>query len=418
MVVAMTVAATPPGADLRDGPLSGIRVLDMGLSWAGPFAGMILADLGAEVIKLETGLRIDLLRMSGAYTDGVRDVERSGFYGACNRGKKSVTLNLKAERARELVRDLAAVSDIVIENFAPRVLPSLGLDFASLTRRNPRLIMVSMSGFGGTGPERAYISYGDHLNMASGFAACTGDPDDLYTKIGTFYGDPVAGMLAAMGILAALEDRDREVPGGQWLDLGQLEGLVSLLPVPMLRTSLGAPPPRSVGRSEAMAPRGFFRCLGADRWAAIAVRGDDEWRRFRGLLAADGIGLPEAATLAERKAAEAEIEQAVGQWCATRSPWQVTAACQGIGVAALPVMDSADLLRDVHLHQRGHLQWIDRPVTGPGPIPGVVFRLSGGAARVRSYAPLLGEHNEEIFQGLLGLSAEEFGALVAEGVIK
>jgi crotonobetainyl-CoA:carnitine CoA-transferase CaiB-like acyl-CoA transferase len=418
VVVAMTAVSGPPGSDLRDGPLSGIRVLDLGISWAGPFAGMILADLGAEVIKLETQLRIDILRWSGAFADGVRDWERSGYYGACNRGKKSVTLNLKTERARELVRDLAAVSDVVIENFAPRVLPSLGLDFASLTRRNPRLIMASMSGFGSTGPERGYISYGDHLNMASGFGACTGDPDDAYTKIGTFYGDPVAGMLAAMGILAALEARDRGASGGQWLDIGQLEDLVSLLAVPLLLTSLGEAPQRSAARSPAMAPRGFFRCLGSDRWVAIAVRGDGEWRRFRGLLADDGIDLPEARTLAERKAVEAEIEHAVGQWCSARSPRQITAACQDIGIAALPVMDSADLLRDVHLHQRDHLQWIDRPITGPGPIPGVVFRLSGGAARVRSYAPLLGEHNEEIFQGMLGLSAGEFDALVAEGVIR
>jgi crotonobetainyl-CoA:carnitine CoA-transferase CaiB-like acyl-CoA transferase len=417
VVVAMTAVAIPPGSDLRDGPLSGVRVLDLGISWAGPFAGMILTDLGAEVIKVETRTRIDILRWSGAFTDGVRDWERSGYYGACNRGKKSVTLNFKAERARELVRDLAAISDVVIENFAPRVLPSLGLDFASLSQRNPKLVMVSMSGFGATGPERGYVSYGDHLNMASGFAALTGDPDDLYTKIGTFYGDPVGGLLAAMGILAALAARDGGAPGGQWLDLGQLEGLVSLLGVPILRASLGAAPRPSVARSEAMAPRGFFRCLGADRWVAIAVRDDDEWHRFRGLLAADGAGLPEAATLAERKAAEAPIEQAVGQWCSARSPWQVTAACQGIGVAALPVMDSADLLRDVHLHERDHLQWVDRPVTGPGPIPGVVFRLSGGASRVRSYAPLMGEHNQEVFQGLLGLPAEEFDALVSAGVI-
>jgi crotonobetainyl-CoA:carnitine CoA-transferase CaiB-like acyl-CoA transferase len=379
---------------------------------------MILADLGAEVIKVETRTRIDILRWSGAFTDGVRDWERSGYYGACNRGKKSVTLNFKTERAKELLRDLAAVSDVVIENFAPRVLPSLGLDFASLIQRNPRLVMVSMSGFGSTGPERDYVSYGDHLNMASGFAALTGDPDDLFTKMGTFYGDPVGGMLAAMGILAALEARDRGVRGGQWLDLGQLEGLVSLLAVPMLRTSLGAPPRPSVARSEAMAPRGFYPCLGADRWVAIAVRDDEEWRRFRGLVAADGTDLPEATTLAERETAEAQIEHAIGQWTAARSPWQVTAACQGAGIAALPVMDSADLLRDVHLHEREHLQWVDRPITGPGPIPGVVFRLSGGGARVRSYAPLMGEHNQEVFQGLLGLSGQELDALVAAGVIE
>jgi crotonobetainyl-CoA:carnitine CoA-transferase CaiB-like acyl-CoA transferase len=400
-----------------DGPLAGVRVLDMGISWAGPYAGMILADLGAEVIKLESTARIDILRWSGSFADGVRDPERSGYYGACNRGKKSITLNLKSERARELVRDLAAVSDVVIENFAPRVLPGLGLDFAVLAERNPQLVMASMSGFGSTGPERSYVSYGDHLTMASGFGASTGDPEDPYTKIGTFYGDPVGGMLAAMGILAALEARDREGSGGRWLDLAQLEGLVSLLAVPLLRTSIGEPTERSAQRSPAMAPHGFYRCLGADRWVALAVRTDEEWRALRELLAGDGVDLPAGTTLADRKTAAAEVERVVGEWTATRSPWQVTAACQRLGIAAMPVLDSADLLRDVHLHERGHLQWLDRPITGPGPIPGVVFRLSGGASRVRSYAPLMGEHNEEIFLGLLGLPRDEFDDLVATGVI-
>lgn len=413
----MTTAFPTAGDALRDGPLAGVRVLDMGISWAGPYAGMILADLGAEVIKLESTARIDILRWSGSFADGVRDWERSGYYGACNRGKKSITLNLKAERARDLVRDLAAVSDVVIENFAPRVLPGLGLDFPNLARRNPDLIMASMSGFGSTGPEKSYVSYGDHLTMASGFAACTGDPDDPYTKIGTFYGDPVGGMFAAMGILAALEERDRGARGGQWLDLAQLEGLVSLLAAPLLRASLGAPGDRSAQHSAAMAPHAFYRCLGQDRWVAVAVRGDEEWHRFRALLVGDGIDLPEAPTLPERKAAEADIDRAVGEWTAALSPWQVTTACQQSGVAAMPVLDSADLLRDVHLHERGHLRWVDRPITGPGPIPGVVFRLSGGASRVRSYAPLMGEHNEEIFLGLLGLPRDEFDELVTTGVI-
>jgi crotonobetainyl-CoA:carnitine CoA-transferase CaiB-like acyl-CoA transferase len=276
--------------------------------------------------------------------------------------------------------------------------------------------MASMSGFGSTGPEKTYVSYGDHLTMASGLAASTGDPDDPYTKIGTFYGDPVGGMFAAMGILAALDERDRGA-GGRWLDLAQLEGLVSLLAAPLLRTSLGAAPERSAHHSPAMSPHGFYRCLGADRWVAIAVRSDEEWVRFRELLAGEGTDLPEVATLADRKAVEADLDRGVGRWTVERSPWQVTAACQARGIAAIPVLDPADLLRDVHLHERGHLQWIDRPLTGPGPIPGVVFRLSGGASRVRSYAPLLGEHNEEIFVDLLGLTRQEFDDLVATGVI-
>ena len=159
------------------GLLEGIRVLDMGWSWAGPYAGMILADLGAEVIKLESVHRIDILRWSGAFADGVRHYERSGYYTACNRGKKSVTVNLKNPNGRELVLRLVEHCDGVIENFAPRVLPGLGLGPDVLLERNPGAVIISMSGFGASGPERDQVSYGDHLLHASGFASITGSPD-------------------------------------------------------------------------------------------------------------------------------------------------------------------------------------------------------------------------------------------------
>jgi crotonobetainyl-CoA:carnitine CoA-transferase CaiB-like acyl-CoA transferase len=168
--------------------------VDLGLSWAGPFAGMMLADLGADVIKIESHHHIDILRWSGAFVDGLRDFERSGYYLACNRGKRSVTLNLKTERGRELLLDLIERADVIIENFAPRVMSGLGLAPDVLLARQPDLVILSLSGYGATGPDAGRVAYGDHLLHESGLAAVTGHPDDPPTKIATFYGDPVAGL--------------------------------------------------------------------------------------------------------------------------------------------------------------------------------------------------------------------------------
>jgi crotonobetainyl-CoA:carnitine CoA-transferase CaiB-like acyl-CoA transferase len=397
-------------------PFTGVRVLDLGSSWAGPFASMVLADLGADVIKLESVTKLDILRWSGSFADGVRDYEYSGYYAACNRGKRSITLNLKHARARELVLDLAAVSDVVVENFAPRVLPGLGLDYPALRARNPDLVMVSMSGYGATGPSRDWVSYGDHLMQASGFAAQTGHPEDPPTMVGTFYGDPVGGLYAALGVAAALAARDRGA-GGCWLDLSQLEALTSLMPVELLQADLGLPPARRGEGSAFQAPQGFYACRGDDAWVALAVRTDEEWARLRALLRSDGIMVASLETVAERLAAAADLDRALGGWTATRAPWQATMACQAIGVPAHPVHSAPGQLRDDHLAERGFFRWVHRPVTGPAPIPGVTIRMAGGRSAVRGYAPLLGEHNEEVLIGLLGLPREEFDGLRAAGVI-
>lgn len=400
----------------RKGPLADLRVLDLGLSWAGPYAGMVLADLGADVIKVESAKKLEILRWSGAFAEGVRNPERSGFYTACNWGKRSITLNFKEERARELLLELVETSDVLIENFAPRVLPGLGLGYEQLRQRNENLIMVSVSGYGATGPQRDHVSYGDHVLQASGFAQQTGLEQDPPTMIGTYYGDPVGGMYAALGILAAVAERDGGA-GARWLDLSQVEGLVSLLPTELLRGNAGVPAPRSAARSETFAPQGFFRCTGPDSWVAIMARDDTEWAELRGLVRAGGITVADHDSIVEGRAHADEIDAAVGQWTNDKSPSEGTRASQDAGVPAHPVLDAPGMLRDMQLADRGFFSWVDRPVSGPGPIPGVTLRIAGDGSRVRGYAPLLGDHNEEIFTGLLGLPNDEFGRLVKEGVI-
>ena len=190
------------------GPLEGTRVLDFGWTWAAPYCGMILTDLGADVIKVETSRRLDMLRFSGACADGVHDSERSGWYSATNRGKRSITIDMKHPEGRRLVIDLVAISDAAIENFSPGVLDRLGLGWEDLSAVNPAIVLLSLSAYGATGPEHEYVAYGDHLGYASGFASVIGHPDDGPTPINTFYGDPVAGMYGALAVVAALEERE------------------------------------------------------------------------------------------------------------------------------------------------------------------------------------------------------------------
>jgi crotonobetainyl-CoA:carnitine CoA-transferase CaiB-like acyl-CoA transferase len=402
-------------ADSRRGPLAGIRVLDMGWSWSAPFAGMVLADLGAEVIKLESARRIDILRWSGAFADGVRSFERSGYYLACNRGKLSATLNLKDVRGTQLALRLIERSDVVLENFAPRVLPGLGLGPEVMLEHNPGLVMVSLSGYGADGPWSSHISYGDHLLHASGFSSLTGAPEDRYTKLGTFYGDPVGGLYATLAVLAGLRLRERS-GRGMWFDLSQLEGLISMLPSAVIAASGGNPPRRTPDKSASMCPHGFYRCLGDDTWIALAAADDDQWVTLRSMISPYGADIPPLNTLGQRHDNEARVDAFVSSWTARRSPWEVTWACQRAGIAAYPVQSTARMMWDDHLAAREFFSWVHRPVTGPSPLTGTVFKVGDGA-KVRGYAPLLGEHNDQVFGELLGLADDEYAELVASGVI-
>jgi crotonobetainyl-CoA:carnitine CoA-transferase CaiB-like acyl-CoA transferase len=397
-------------------PLDGVRVLDFGWTWAGPYCGMILADLGADVVKVETSQHLDMLRLSGAFVDGVRDPERSGWYSATNRGKRSITIDLKHPEGRALVLELVAISHAAIENFSPGVLDRLRLGWEDLSTVNPRIVLLSLSAYGATGPEQTYVAYGDHVGYASGMASVIGHPDDGPTPINTFYGDPVGGMYGALAIVAALEEV-RRTGAGRHLEYSQIEGLLTMIPGALMVRSSGAPVTRLIDKSPVMAPHGFYRCLGDDAWVAIAVESDQRWAAFRALLGADGRLLADHADLEARKADEDAVDAAVSAWTATRSPWQVTVACQRAGIAAFPLMNSARLMRDAHLHERNFFQWVTHPIAGPGPLPGVVFRIGADGADVRGPAPLMGEHNEEVLMGLLGLDRERFDHLIADGAI-
>jgi benzylsuccinate CoA-transferase BbsF subunit len=406
----------PAVAGTRDAPLAGVRVVDLGWSWAGPYAGMLLAGLGADVVKVESTRQVDVLRFSGAFADGVRHHDRSGFFHAANAGKRSCTIDLKHPRGRELLLELVRRSHVVVENFTPRVLPSLGLGWSDLSAANPAVVLLSMCGYGSTGPDARYLAYGDHLLFASGLASVTGFDADPPTPIGTFYGDPVAGTYGALAVLAALAEAER-TGRGRHLEYAQVEGLVSLIPTAVMRASAGTPVPRLGDRSAQTSPHGFHRCQGEDVWVAVACRDDRDWAALAGLLAADGVVVPDVPTVAGRLARDDEVAAAVSSWTATRSADQVVAACQAAGVPAHRLMDARDLVFDAHLAARRFFTVADHPVMGAGAICGLPFRVGEHGARQRGTAPLLGQHDTEVLVDVLGLSPGEVDDLVAAGVV-
>jgi benzylsuccinate CoA-transferase BbsF subunit len=401
------------------GALDGIRVVDFGHVWAGPYATALLADLGAEVIKVESAIRLDVHRRQGPYAGGQAGVDRSAVWNAQNRGKLGCTLNLASPEGVALAKRLVTVSDVVVENFAPRVMARLGLDYPALRAVRLDIVMVSMPGFGSTGPDRDHVSYGQSLIAASGIAATTGYPGGPPMSLGESYPDLAAACHAAFAVLAALHHR-LETGEGQHIDLSQLESSICLLPEPLLDFAMtGVIRGRAGSRDDTMAPHGCFRCLGDDRWVAIAVGTDAEWEALR-----RAMGDPEwarAACFAEapgRRQHQDELERRIEAWTRARSAEEVMTRLQAVGVPAGVSMTVADLLRDPHLAARGAFVEVDHPETGPQVVYAPVWKLSGTPATIRRPAPRLGEHNAYVFGQLLGLSADEIAGLVSREIIR
>jgi len=257
-------------------PLSGVRIADFTWVWAGPFATLQLAHLGAEVIRIESQNRLCVTRRIPPFADGQGGVNRSGYYNQFNQGKLSLSLNFKQPEALEIAKKLVAVSDIVSENFATGVMDKLGLGYEELKKIKPDIIMISMSGYGAVGPESSYVSYGPAQAPLSGLSSLTGFPDFPPMHVGFSYGDPNGGSHGAFAILAALMHRAR-TGEGQYIDMSQLETSIALLGEGLLAQVMnGAPPPRIGNRDPYMAPHGLFHCQGDDRWVSIVVANEDE----------------------------------------------------------------------------------------------------------------------------------------------
>ena len=393
-------------------PLEGVRVADFTWVWAGPFCTLQLAHLGAEVIRIESESRLCITRRIPPSADGEAGPNRCGYFNQYNQGKHSICLNLKKPEGLEIAKKLVATSDIVAENFAAGVMDKMGLGYETLKAIKSDIIMIALSGYGATGPESPYVSYGPAQVPMSGLASLTGFPDFPPTNVGFSYGDPNGGLHGAFAVLAALMHRAR-TGEGQYIDLSQWETSVAVLGEGIMAQEMNGSPPQRIGNRDLyMAPHGLFRCQGDDRWISIVVADDIEWHK---LCAA--MGKPELAndarfvTLADRKQHEDALEAAVTAWTETLTDEAVTTTLQAAGVAAFPALTNKELAEDQHMRGRGFFAELPHPEVGVRQHAGVPWMFSDTPCTVRRPAPCLGQDTEDVLQRVLGCSADEVAVL-------
>jgi benzylsuccinate CoA-transferase BbsF subunit len=382
--------------------LSGTRIIDFTWVLAGPMATKMLAMMGAEVIKIETSLRPEFTR-------------RGGHYPIVNNSKKSVALNITTPGGQDLIRRLARVSDVVIENFADGVLHKYGLAYEHLRELRADLLFVSGSGVGRSGPDKDTLAYGTLLQAYSGRMSMIGEINPRLQRVGlTGWTDPVTAMWETVVILAALRHRKRTGEGG-YFDVSMLEGTVALLPDALMREALGQPSEIHDGNWERdAAPAGVFHAAGFDAWLAVSVRTEAEWRALcQSIGRADLLGRSGLGDLPARLAAKEELNAILAGWVRKRDAGEAEAALLAGGVPAARTRHTGEVVADPHLASRDVFKTLpDGSVTNALP-----WREAGGWRGVVEPAPSLGQDNEYVFGEVLGLRRNEIDDLIASGVI-
>lgn len=397
----------------------GVRVLELGLMIAGPLPTRLLAELGAEVIKVESMKRPDSFRKGGAFGDSLAGINRSRSFAEFNRNKKDITVDLSNEQGREVLKRLIRISDVVLDNFSLGVMRRWGLDYPQLKEIKPDIIVVDMQGLGQTGPLRHWVTNGMCLMAFCGMTYLWGLPS--YTEpVGsqTAHPDYVAAAHAAFSILAALHYRAR-TGRGQHIDLAQVEPTAALMGPIYLDYLINQRAPQPLGnRSRYAAPRNCYRCKGEDRWCVIEVRDDADWRRFCQALGEPAWCHEERfADMVSRVNNVEELDRLVEAWTQERTPEEVMETLQQAGVPAGVVMTGKDLNSDPHLRERGFLVEIEHPEMTTLTFPGFTVRLSETPAQIRRHAPLLGQDNDYVYGELLGLAQREYLTLVEQGAL-
>ncbi len=372
-----------------DAPLKGVRVIELARILAGPWAGQTLADLGADVIKVEAPEGDDTRRWGPPFVE--RDGERSAaYFHATNRGKRSVTADFRTAEGQETVRRLVADADVVIENFKLGGLAKYGLDFASLSQVNPKLIYCSITGFGQTGPYAHRAGYDFIIQGMSGLMSVTGEPDGQPQKVGVAVTDIFTGIYAATAILAALHQRATSGTG-QHIDMALLDVATSIMANQAMNYLTTGTPPGKMGNAHPnLAPYAVFDC--ADGWIIIATGNDGQYRKLCDLLGLSALGTaPEFATNADRVTNRVAMTEALTRATNQRSKADLLAACEAAGVPAGPINDLAEVFADPQVIARA-MQ------IAPGGLKGVrsPMTFSGADLSLDRPAPKLGEHQEEV----------------------
>jgi benzylsuccinate CoA-transferase BbsF subunit len=396
-----------------------VRIADFTWVGAGPYLTKPLADHGADVIKIESQTRIDPIRNMSPFRDGQPGVNRSGYFADRNSSKRSICVDLKASRGRELALRLIAVSDIVTSNFSPGTMDRLGIGYADAQAVRSDVIYLEMPMQGVTGPRSGFRGYGLTIAAASGFMELSGYPDRPPVGTGTNYPDHVPNPLhATVAILAALRAR-RKTGVGRQIELSQLESTVNVIGPAVLAASDGSRPTRIGNDDPVAAPHGVYQCAGSDRWCAVAVFTDTQWGVLcdvidRGALATRS----DLATAALRLEQRGLVDEILSEAFREREAEELADALASRGVPASPVQDAADLInRDVQLRARDHWVVLDHPVMGPSIYNGIPYRLSATPGHLRAPAPLLGADSRDVCLELLDVSPAEYEQLLSEGIV-
>ena len=386
--------------------LHNIRILDFSWVLAGPYATRLLADFGAEVIKVQP------------LVPAAEDKFSRGYDNTWNRNKLGIALNLNKPPGVALARRLVGISDAVVENFTPRVMANWGLDYPGLKEIKPDIIMLSMSTMGQTGPWRDYVGFGPTVQAFSGLTYLTSYPGKPPLGLGYSYADHVAGLTAALALLGAMEYRQR-TGEGQYIDVSQVEAMASLLGDAILEYNISGQPPEPAGnRSSEAAPYGVYRCRGDDRWCAIGVFSDDEWQGFKRAL-----GNPswtensKFSTLPGRLENAEELDKLVEGWTRERTAEEVMALLQDQGVAAGVVQAASDLPNDPQLRARNFFIELDHPELGKTIADATPIKLSDTSAKYNRAAPIVGQDNDYVYGELLGMREDEIAELRQQGII-
>lgn len=394
---------------MGNGILRGLRVLDLTRVLAGPFTTRILADFGAEVIKIQ----------SKKIATGAES-NTAPYFCAWNRNKRSMTLDLGHPEARELFLKLVKISDVVVENFSSRVMSNWNLNYDRLKDVNRKLIMLSMSGMGQTGPWKDYVAFGPTLQSLGGLTYLTSYAQDNPMGLGYAYADLVSGLYGAMAILAAFEYRDR-MGQGQYIDLSEYEALCTMIGPTLMDAFVNQNeilPKGNAGDHMPAAPYGCYKCLGEDRWCVIAVFTKEEWHAFCRVLGNPVWAKEERySSISMRKDNKEELDRRIEKWTTKRTAKSIVQSLQRAGVSAGVVQNAEDLAKDPQLLARDFFASVNHPAIGETKTDTSPINFKNSPKGPLKPSPLLGEGNQYVYKELLGLSEDTIFSYIDRGII-
>ena len=422
-----------------DLPLEGIRIVEITVVFAGPYAGQILADLGAEVIRVESLQRFAPITrgfvprptkefaahqgtIGGGYPDrdpGQRPWNRFAVFNATARNKLSCTMDLSKPKGIGMFKKLIQTADVFMENNSAGVMNKLGIGYSELKKVKPDIIMLSAPGYGETGPYSHYLSYGSQIQAMSGFNWLRGYPDsDPTTTTSVVWMDPLSGMTMAFAVMMALHHRNK-TGEGQFIEFSQIENMIHHTGDALMAYAMNQEVQGTIGnRHPTAAPHGVYRCKGKDRWIAISVFTDDQWKGLCSVMNyPEGVVSEKFSNSLNRWKNQDETDKQVEAWTKQHDPYTLMSLLQKKGVPAGPLMNEKDVHEDPHVNARQWFQDVFQEEAGTHRHPGEFCRMSKTRMRIRKPPCRLGEHNPYVYKSLIGVSDEEYAELEKEGHI-